>query len=111
MKPFALALRFLLELAALAALAYTGIAVVDGPLGWVVGVGALALAATVWGLFVSPKAKIVLGHPLRFVIELAVFAAASLGLVWAGRPVLAAVLAGLFILDRLALGLPLYDRP
>ena len=45
MKGLALVLRFLLELAALAALVYAGIAVVDGPMGWLLGLGMAAAAA------------------------------------------------------------------
>ena len=68
-----------------------------------------AIAITLWGLFVAPKARFAVGVPVRFLVELVVFAAASLGLVFADQHVLAVVLAGLYVLDRLALGLPLFD--
>ncbi len=58
-----LAVRFLLELAALAALAYWGFSEYDGVAAVLLGVGAPLLAAVVWGLFVSPKAKY--GSPVR----------------------------------------------
>ena len=110
MKTVALAVRFLLELAAFAALVYAGVAIVGGGLGWLVGVVAAAIAITLWGLFVAPKARFAVGVPIRFLVELVVFAAAALGLVFADQPSLAIVLAGLYVLDRVALGLPLYGQ-
>jgi len=47
-------LRFVLELYALVALAYWGFHTADGGVQWLLGVG--APLATVWGLFISPKA-------------------------------------------------------
>jgi hypothetical protein len=44
-----LTVRFLCELAMLAALAYWGFTVGDGAGAWVLGVGAPLLAAVVWG--------------------------------------------------------------
>ena len=67
-----LVLRFLLELSALAATAYWGFSTASGVTQWVLGLGAPALVAVVWGLFVSPKAKIELPHPAQFAIELLV---------------------------------------
>ena len=49
--------RFLCELAMLAALAFWGYVVGEGPWAWLLGVGAPALAAVVWGAFVAPKAR------------------------------------------------------
>jgi hypothetical protein len=57
--------------------------------------GAPALVAVVWGLFVSPKAKVELQRPAQFAIELLVFAAAVLALVAADQSMLGIVLAGL----------------
>jgi hypothetical protein len=53
-----LLVRFLLELSALAATAYWGFATSSGLTQWLLGIAAPAAVATVWGLFVSPKAKI-----------------------------------------------------
>ncbi len=88
-----LVLRFLLELSALAATAYWGFSTASGVTQWVLGLGAPALVAVVWGLFVSPKAKIELPHPAQFAIELLVWAAATLALASAGQPVLGIVFA------------------
>jgi len=90
-----LVVRFLLELSALAATAYWGFATASGVTQWVLGLGAPALVAVVWGLFVSPKAKVELPRPAQFAIELLVFAGAALALVAAHQPVLGIVLGGL----------------
>ena len=88
-----LVLRFLLELSALAATAHWGFSTESGVTQWVLGLGAPALVAVVWGLFVSPKARIELPHPAQFAIELLVWAAAALALAAAGQPVLGIVFA------------------
>ena len=69
-----LALRFLLELAALGALAYWGSQTGRVPITKVgLGVGAPLLAALVWGTFGSPSAPVTLSGPLHLLLELAVF--------------------------------------
>ena len=93
MRSANLVLRFLLELSALAATAYWGFATASGVTQWVLGLGAPLLVAVVWGLFVSPKAKIELPRPTQFAIELAVFAAAALALAASDRTGLGIALA------------------
>jgi Protein of unknown function (DUF2568) len=88
-----LGLRFLLELSALAATAYWGFGTSSGPSQWLLGLGAPAAVIVVWGLFVSPKAKVELPRPARFAIELLVWAAAALALWAAGQVALAFVFA------------------
>jgi hypothetical protein len=58
------ALRFFLELDALAALAYWGVTV-DSPLWPLFAVAAPLLMAVFWGQFMSPKAPRPLHDPLR----------------------------------------------
>lgn len=84
-----LALRFALELGALAALAY---AAMQAPLPLAARV-ALAvagplLAALVWGAFVSPKARYRVGEAARALVEAAFMGSAALALAAAGRPLL-----------------------
>jgi hypothetical protein len=88
-----LGVRFLLELGALAATAYWGYDAGSGLTRWVLMVGAPALVAVVWGLFLSPKARVELAKPVRLVLEFAVFGAAALALAAAGQPWLAVVFA------------------
>jgi hypothetical protein len=103
MRSTALLVRFLLELAALVALLYSGITVVGGALGLIVGVAVAAAAAIVWGLYVAPRARIALPTPARLAVELAVFVTATIGLFVAGAPVVGGLLLGLYLFDRMAL--------
>jgi Protein of unknown function (DUF2568) len=88
-----LALRFLLELSAIAAVVYWGFEAGSGIWGWFLAVGAAALVLVVWALFISPKATIELERPLRLVLEFTVFGAAAVALAAAGQVVLAVVFA------------------
>jgi Protein of unknown function (DUF2568) len=88
-----LTVRFLCELAMLAALAYWGFTVGRGVGAWVLGLGAPLLAAVVWGAFVAPRARWPVPIPVRVAIELVLFGAAAGALAVAGQPVLAVGLA------------------
>jgi hypothetical protein len=98
-KGVLLVVRFGLELGALVALGYWGFktggsTVVD----IVLGLGAPMLAALIWGLFVSPKARY--GSPLRqAVFEAVVFGAAFLALLDVGRTGLAIAFAVVALVD------------
>ncbi len=81
-----LGLRFLLELGAVAAVAYWALGTGEGALRWLLAVAAAGAVILVWGLFVSPKRAIELPRPLPLAIELAVWAAAGAALGAAGRP-------------------------
>ena len=96
-----LALRFLLELCALAATAYWG-ATGDGGRGRriLLAVAVPLLVGVVWMLFVAPGATIQTGPVLRFSVELAVFAAAASALLQRGHMVLAAVLGLCYAVNR-----------
>jgi hypothetical protein len=87
------AVRFVLELSAIAAVAYWGVEAGSGIWGWLLAVGAAALVIAVWALFLSPKATVELAQPLRLGLEFAVFGAAALALAAAGQGALAVVLA------------------
>lgn len=89
-----LALRFALELAAPAALAYWGFhtgrtAIADV----VLGLGAPLLAAVVWGVFAAPTSARRLRGGGLLAVQSAVFGAAAIGLAAAGQPVLAVAFA------------------
>jgi Protein of unknown function (DUF2568) len=92
-KVASLALRFLLELAALGALAYWGFHEFDGATGILVGIGAPLAAALVWGTFVAPKRRVRRGEALRWVVELIVFGAAAAALIATGAVVVGIVFA------------------
>jgi len=106
MRAFNLGLRFVLEVGALAALAYGGWHV-PGPL-WLRIVLAVVLplaAAVVWGRWVAPKASHPIPDPLRLVPEWIVFGGATIALVATGHPLLATALAVLAAANRVALHL------
>ena len=85
--------RFLLELCAVAAAGYWGFGIAGGVLAWLLGLAAPILIIMLWGAFVAPKASRRLPDPPRLVLELWIFAAASVGLAAAGSPLLGAALA------------------
>jgi hypothetical protein len=95
-----LALRFFLELSALAAVGYWGWKVGEGVARWAFALASVAVVTLVWALFVSEKARIEIGRPLQLAIEFAVWAAAGAALYGTGHPrlglafVLVAVLSG-----------------
>ncbi|MEX0763362.1 MAG: YrdB family protein [Dehalococcoidia bacterium] len=87
-----LALRFLLELGALAALAYWGFTALDEIASSIVlGLGAPISAALIWGTFASPAAPKRLAGPMRLLLELAIFGLAALALAAAGQPAVAII--------------------
>lgn len=85
-------LRFLLELALLAAYLVGAARLVGGPLGWVLGVVLVAVVATVWGVLLSPRRPVRWPVLVRVVIELALFAGAGALLAASGLVTLGAVL-------------------
>jgi len=95
-----LAIRFVLELCAFAALGYWGY----DALGVVGAILAPLAAIVVWGLFVAPKARFSLSTPARLTVELLVFAAAVAGLAAAGATWLAIALGAAYAVNRSLLG-------
>jgi hypothetical protein len=92
------ALRFLLELCAVAALAIAGASA-----SWVLAI-LLPLALIIfWGRFIAPKAARRLRDPLRLGIEIVIFTAVGTSLAIAGRPIAGVALAVLSIAVALAL--------
>jgi len=82
-------LAFVVELFAFATLAIWGFAMWSFPWNIVVGIGAPLVAILVWALFVSPRAVFAVHPFVRAVVELLVYASAtlawwSLGLTWVG---------------------------
>jgi hypothetical protein len=80
------AVRFLAELASLAALVAWGVHGVGGALGWVLGIAAALLFAAVWGALLAPRAPRRLHVPARLVAEVVLFGLAAIALVAADLP-------------------------
>ncbi len=81
-----LTVRFLLELALLAAYAVSGARLVGGALGWLVGAAAAIAVATVWGLLLAPRRRYDTALAVRVGVELVLFAGAGVGLWLVGLP-------------------------
>lgn len=75
-----LALKFLLELAAFAALAYTGAKLGSGVWAVVLAVVLPAAAIAVWGRWNAPRSAHRLAASARIPLELAVFVGGAIGL-------------------------------
>ena len=85
MRALNLAFRFILEMVALVALLIWGFSLSDQLIvQLLLGLGTPALAMTIWGTFVSPKAPRRLDDPVRVGLELVVFGAGALAFVGAG---------------------------
>jgi anti-sigma-K factor RskA len=102
-------LRFSLELAALAAVAYWGWSEHGGVWRWVLVVAAPLAVALLWGKTIAPKAKRRVRDPWRLVVELVVFGSAVAALLDADRATLAIVL-GSVVAVHLALTFVLGQR-
>ncbi len=101
MRAANLALRFALELASIAALVAFGLSLDASVVVRVaVALAGAALFIAVWGRWRAPRSGHRLANPEGLLLELALFALAAAALVAAGSPVLAAVYAGLVILNE-----------
>jgi hypothetical protein len=93
MRPINLALRFALELAALAAFGAWGLHATGGPARFALAAAAVLAAAGVWGRWMAPTSRHRLADPARLLAEAAFFAAAGVALGATGRGLPGAALA------------------
>jgi hypothetical protein len=92
-----LALKFLLELAALAAVAVWGADTGSGLGAVLLAVAAPLVVALLWGRFAAPRASRRLSTSSRIPFELGVFLLAAIALVACGHTVAAVVFAALVV--------------
>ncbi len=111
--PINLAVRFLLELAGLAALGYWGWRQGSGLTGYALTVALPLIAAALWGVFNVPgdpsrsgNAPVAVPGAVRLVLELTFFAAAVIALYYAGA-VRTSWILGIVAVTHYALS---YDR-
>jgi hypothetical protein len=102
------ALRFFLELSALAAVAYWGWSE-GGGARWLLVVAAPLVIALVWGRWMAPRSNHRVRDPWRLAIEGLVFGSAVVALAAADQPELAIILAGATTL-HIGLTFPLAQR-
>lgn len=79
------AVRFFLELFAIFSLGFWGFVTWPLPLNFVFGIGTPLVAAILWGLFRSPKARFALPPVGRVIVEVLVMGGAALAWVAIGR--------------------------
>ena len=101
-NPLNLALRFMLELAALASLGYWGWTQFDGVLRFLLAIGLPLLVATIWGTFRVPgdasangEAPVPVRGIIRLLIESVLFVFATWALFNAGATTSATIFGGL----------------
>lgn len=80
-----LALRFALELCAIAALFYWGTQTGSGAVSWLLAIAAAGLFMLVWGQLLAPRARRRLPMRQRIPLELLLFGLAAVALAIAGR--------------------------
>ncbi|MCC6494916.1 MAG: YrdB family protein [Propionibacteriaceae bacterium] len=100
-----LALRFVLELAAIAALAFAGLQGFDGPTRWLVAIGAPAALVLFWAFVVAPGATNPIAPALREVIGSLALLCAAGAMALAGHPKLAITFAVLIVTNNVLLAL------
>lgn len=99
-----LGVRFLLELASLAAFGYWGATVrASGALRALLAIALPLAVALVWGLFISPKARYSTGRPGQVGLGLIVFLVAALLLRERGHVAMPAVFAVTAVISSLLL--------
>ena len=91
--------RFLLELALWSSFTVSLVRLVDGPLGWVLGLLLTAVVTTLWAVLLSPRSPVRLPVAARVAIELGLFVAATVLLVASGLVVAGTVLLLVELVD------------
>ena len=98
-----LVLRFLLEISAIVLLASLAFSSEEDLAVRIAGaVGALAFVV-LWGRYVAPKASRRLADPARLILELVLFGTAAFGYASSGSIGIAALFAGLVIVNEILL--------
>ena len=103
-KAVNLALRFLLELAAVVAVGYWGFHNGGSTVARVVlGVGSPVLMAVTWGAFVAPRSAVSVPRPVKVVLGLAILLLAAVALAAAGQPAIAVAIAAIVVINQVLL--------
>jgi membrane protein YdbS with pleckstrin-like domain len=101
--PLQLAIRFILELAAVVAAGVVGASVGSPPIGIAGGIGLAASFIVVWGLFLAPRARFPQSAIVRLVVGTLVMEAPAIGLVAVGSTTGGAILAVAILANAVAL--------
>jgi len=101
--PFNLAIRFVLELAALLGAAVTGSRLGMPPFGVIGGLVGGVGFAVLWGLFIAPRARYPQAPRVRLIAGTIVMEVGALGLILVGETTIGAVLAAAILANAVAL--------
>jgi hypothetical protein len=102
-KALNLALKFALELAAIAAFAYWGASLDGAVVSVIIGIAAPISAVAAWGLFAAPRSRRRLAIRARLPFELSVFALATAALLAVNATALAIAFAAAVIVNAVLL--------
>ena len=98
------ALRFLLEVAAIVAIAYWGLTLRSfGAWRYAVAIGLSLLIILVWGLWGAPMASFRLDTIPRLLLEILIFSSAVAALFASGQKTLAGVMASIVVINTFVL--------
>lgn len=100
-----LAIKFLLELAALALLAYWGAVAGSGVVGVILAVVAPAAMVAVWGMFAAPRAARRFSTRPRIALEMGIFAVACVAGYEAGAIIVSTAFAVIAFLNAVGMTL------
>ena len=92
-------LRFLLELALWSSFTVSAVRLIEGPLGWAVGLLLTVIVMIIWAVLLSPRRRVRLAVGIRVAIELTLFVMAAVLLATAGLTLAAVILLVLELLD------------
>jgi hypothetical protein len=98
-----LALRFVVELVGVGALAYWGSQATDGPAALVLAVGAPLAMVVVWAIVVAPKARNPLTQPQRDLIGTGLLLGSAAALLAAGEATVAFAFAAIVVVNWILL--------
>lgn len=104
MAPAQLAIRFLLEVAALVAAGILGASLGSPPLGIAGGIVAVVLFAVMWGLFLAPQARFPQPAIVRLVVGTIVMEIPAITLALIGSMTAGAILAAAILANAVAIG-------
>jgi len=103
MAPAQLAIRFLLELAALVAAGIVGASLGTPPFGFVGGLAAAVVFGVVWGIFLAPRARFPQPAMVRLVVGTLVMEIPAVALALVGSTTAGAILAVAILANAVAL--------
>jgi hypothetical protein len=101
--PVQLAIRFLLELAAVVAAGVVGASIGSPPFGIAGAIGLAGLFIVVWGLFLAPRARFPQPATVRMVVGTVVMEVPAVGLVAVGSTTAGAILGVAILANAVAL--------